>query len=133
MAEETVHEFCDFPEEKPVVISTKGQDGKVVKKKYFVRDFGGEGLKTWMGVLAARARAERDRQAPAFDNFQATLIGMCLFDEHGAQVPVDTISKWPSATQQGLFELCRQINGLDDNGLERAKKVLVQPRGHGTA
>jgi protocatechuate 3,4-dioxygenase beta subunit len=109
--------FDDLPVPKVVHIKTK----EGVVKQFQLRHMGGPELSAWMELFARRVKAERDGNHD-FDGFQAELITLCLYDENGSRVPASTIKAWHAHIQNGLYDLCQDMNGLTSDAREKAKK-----------
>lgn len=108
-----VLEFSDEPKTIPI---------KVGGKKYTLKEFTGEGLGSWMSSVADKIKNQKSGVTVDGKMYQATLIGLCLFDESDKPVPKEFIYKWPSSTQNGIFAKCQEMNGLTEESRDKLKK-----------
>lgn len=119
---EPVFMFTD--EQKTESVKFKMKDGGT--KDYTLRELMGPDLAKWQAFDSTRITITRNKidMAPgAFREYCAVLINMCLFDETGTAVDKRTIMSWPSTAITGLFDKCQTMNGLNEEGREKAKKV----------
>lgn len=108
---------------KEVEVEIEGDDGVV--RNYIVREMKGDKLSRWMEFTAMCVEMDRNGQpiSADFSGYHATLISMCLYyKENNKLVPKDVIKCWGSSTQNGLFDLCEEVNGMSRDAKGRAKK-----------
>jgi len=98
----------------PVTLTDK--DGIV--NNYTLSGFDGEKRDEWFDFVNARMGEGKTKK---FKGVQSKLVGMCLLDSEGKQVPEAIISKFPATVLNALFEAAQDINGLSDSAKEEAK------------
>ena len=103
------------------------RDVKVGTGEYILREMMGDALGKWQGFEQTRMKISKGRvemQPEAFEKFAAVLINLCLFDKAtNVAVPVVKIQKWRSTIITGLYDACRDLNGLSPDGQDQAKKA----------
>jgi hypothetical protein len=94
-------------------------------RKYKLYEMTGAQRDAWMTRNLKRARYDDKGQAVGvqdYNNVQADLIACCLYDDRDQAVPLSTIASYPARAQQFLFDKCQLLTGLNEEGVERAKK-----------
>ena len=108
---------------KMMEVDIELEDGTV--KECVIKEMMGDALNEWTELQQGRAR--QDRQGNSFlapiPKIHARLISLCLYDRADDKpIPMSTIETWPSSVQQGLFNDCNEVCGLNDEEREKAKK-----------
>lgn len=109
--------FDEERRERPVTIG---------KESYLLREMMGTDLGKWQGYEQTRMKVVKNKveiQQDAFREYAATLINLCMVDVQGAPVSKQKIMGWRSTIITGLYDACRDLNGLSPDGQEQAKKV----------
>lgn len=107
--------------ERPVKIHVPETDETLT---YTLREMTGQSRDAYLNFMAGRMRHDQSGKPSGiknFDGMQADLIARCLFDPDKKRVDPKTISRWPSKVQQALFEVCQEMNGLDESAEKKAK------------
>ena len=95
--------------EKPVTIGGKA---------YVLRELDGKQRDTYLNGLSQRVRIVDGKPAglKSFDGLQASLLALCLYENiaGGEPVPAATIQAWPATVVTRLYEVAREMNGLDE-------------------
>lgn len=109
----------------------KVQPIRVDGADYDLHEMGGDGLAEWMRTQALKVRTDAkgryDDKRSSFREIHATLIHLCLRTKEGKKVPTSVIAGWGSSTQNGIFKLCQQLNGLSDEEGDDGKKDSTTP------
>jgi len=118
----------EVPDDDCVVFSDepKSKKVKVGASSYLLKEMMGSDLQIWQAFDSTRVKVARNRvemSPDAFKEYSATLINLCLYDSNGSRVPKAVITKWPSSAITGLFTLCSEMNGINGEGQEQAKKA----------
>lgn len=98
--------------------------------EYILMGFQGEGMAQWMSTVARKVKGDKkgvNANTSDFRNFQASLIHLCCYDGARNRVPVSRIAGWSAKLQNILFERCQELNGLNDDAGDKAKKEGKSP------
>lgn len=86
------------------------------------------GVSAWQKYTATRIQLGK-KGKPDIDTldmreYNATLLSMCLYrEDKTTPVPTAEIVKtFPASMLNKLFDYCQTMNGLNEEGLEQAKK-----------
>lgn len=115
MSEEVVLDITLVRIEKKVRI-----DGVI----YTVKEMTGQQRDQWLNSMGNRMKMSPDGKPSGlktYDGIQAGLIGLCLYDKDNVFVPIEKIHQWPASAQVKLFDLCQEVNGLNDKAAEEVK------------
>jgi hypothetical protein len=108
--------------EKPVEI----EDAQGMVHTFTLREMVGLERDRWLNSMGDRVKVDGSGKMIGlrkFENMQASLITKCLYDQHGQLVQEKVISTWPSTAQKALFEMCKEMNGLNDEDEEKEKNA----------
>lgn len=130
MADES-EEFdgLEFAEErKSKALRLRKKDGTV--KNYTLLEMMSDGVSAWMQYKATRVQFNKkgvpDIASTDLKGAQAKLISLCLFHDAVGTQPVslrEIQDTFPASALNGIFDYCEKMNGLNDEGVEQAKKV----------
>lgn len=115
-------EYTTVPKEYKFSVT----DEKGKKERYVLREFYGPGLTQWTEIHAARLKFSKTG-APLprdsdYSNLYSSLIALCCYNRTtGHRVSKNVIESWTSSIQSDLFDRCQQMNGLTEDGREKAK------------
>lgn len=127
-AQDDVDLYEAEPESYPFRVREK--NGEVTQ--FYLRGFEGEGMATWMHTVARKMKADKkglNSNTSDFRQFQASLIHLCCYDSAGNRVQINRIFGWAAKLQNALFEKCQELNGLNDESGDKAKKEVASPSG----
>lgn len=95
----------------------KIEDGNGDTKGYVIREMMGTDRDKWLNTMATRMKVDNKGNSLGvreFDGLQSSLISRCLYNESGALVLIEVISRYPASVQKSLFSLCEELNSLGD-------------------
>ena len=106
--------------EMPLIFETA--DG--VEKKYFLREMLGKDRDAYLTKMGDKVRYNANGKVTgikSFDGLQASLLEKCLYDENDHLVSVTDIQNFPTKTQNELFKLAQDLNGLSQKAEDESK------------
>lgn len=131
MADE-IDTFDAEPETYQFKVLEKNAQGEKALNQYELRGFDGDGMSVWMQTVARKMKGDKkgiNSNTSDFRQFQASLIVLCCHDATGNRVPIGKIAGWSAKLQNYLFGKCQELNGLDDDAGDKAKKDVTPPSG----
>lgn len=104
----------------------KEEEVDIDGEMYKIREMNGEDRDKWLNNWYSRMRTDEKGNILGIQQYQdaqAYLISLCLFDPQSKPVPITEIRKFPGSMQRGLFDQCQEINGGTAKAEEELKKV----------
>lgn len=104
----------------PLIFETT--DG--VEKKYSLREMLGKDRDAYLTKMGDKVRYNANGKVTgikSFDGLQASLLEKCLYDENDHLVSVTDIQNFPTKTQNELFKLAQDLNGLSQKAEDESK------------
>lgn len=122
MSDETEVVLKAYRQEKTIKIQLE-EDGPV--RDFKVITITGAEKGKWKDGQIKNTRVDANTGQPiglkTFSRLEAGLIHICLRDDTGAAVPVETIDSWATPLIETLARICMEHNGLT-KGSEEEKK-----------
>jgi len=56
-----------------------------------------------------------------YDGLYSTLLGFCLYDKDEKLIPESRIQEWPDSAQRALWDIAKDLNGLDKSAETQEK------------
>lgn len=85
-------------------------------KRYEIREMTGQSRDKYQDDVQGRF-AYDDKNIPTrilkHEGMKALLVSLCLFDDSGKGVPIETVQQWPAKVVDGLFAECSKMNTLN--------------------
>lgn len=109
--------------ETPIILETV--DG--VEKAYKLREMLGKDRDTYLTRMGDKVRYNANGKVTgikSFDGLQASLLEKCLYDENDHLVSLTDIQNFPTKTQNELFKLAQELNGLNQKAENESKNDL---------
>jgi hypothetical protein len=97
---------------QPVELETK--DGEYVR--YSVKEMNGAQRDEYFNKTASRTTRDASGEVVGMKDYKglySTLLSFCLYDADGKAIPESQIQEWPDTAQKALFEVARDLNGLN--------------------
>lgn len=90
-------------------------------KRYEIREMTGQARDKYQDDVQNRFAFD-DKNLPTrilkHEGMKALLVSLCLFDDTGKPVAIDTIQQWPAKVVDGLFAECSKLNTLNKTTAE---------------
>ena len=113
-------------------LSLKRKELKVVLESpegaeefYFLREMDGKSRDKYLTSIADKMKFDA-KGNPAglksFEGFQAALLTRTLFKQDGSAVSIEDVQAFPASALSTLFDSSQELNALDEEGIEEAKK-----------
>lgn len=109
--------------ETPIILETT--DG--VERAYKLREMLGKDRDLYLTRMGDKVRYNENGRVvgiKSFDGLQAALLEKCLYDENDHLVSVTDIQNFPTKTQNELFKLAQELNGLNQKAEDESKNAL---------
>jgi len=92
----------------------------------YLREMSGKRRDEWLNKMGDNMKMADGKPTGVkkFDAVQAGLIAECLYYTEGDRpVTIKELQEWGSSALVELFEICQNMNGLNEKGREEAKKA----------
>lgn len=86
-------------------------------KNYTLREGSGGAIKRYSNAKLSKMTLKDGKPVSlnGMADTEAFLVSLCLFDEDGRNVSVETIEAWPNRVKEWLFDTAKKISKLDQD------------------
>lgn len=103
---------------QPVDLET-GEDQIV---RYYVKEWTGSQRDEYFNKYSSKMKTGEGGEIVGLKDYKglySTLLAYCVYDSSHKLVPESQIQDWPDAAQKALFEIAKDINGLNKEDSEK--------------